>query len=96
MPLPSLPHLSLEPVHRRGWGSTYAALARGQIDTERHRDCGGLERAASKQQRHPGHGTKGPRPIVRGTVVRVQVERVPAKTRPPKVLWLWWASPGGA
>jgi hypothetical protein len=47
-----------------------------------------------KQQRHPGHGTGGPRPIVRGTIVRVQVERVPAKTRPPKVLWLWWAGPG--
>jgi hypothetical protein len=47
-----------------------------------------------KQQRHPGHGTRGPRPIVRGTVIRVQVERVPAKTRPPKVLWLWWAAPG--
>jgi len=47
-----------------------------------------------KQQRHPGHGTRGPRPIVRGTVIRVQVERVPAKTRPPKVLWLWWAGPG--
>ena len=53
-PLPSLPHLSLEPVHRRGWGGIYAALASG----------------------------------------RVQVERVPAKTRPPKVLWLWWVGPG--
>jgi hypothetical protein len=48
-----------------------------------------------KQQRHPSHGTRGPRPIVRGTVIRVQVERVPAKTRPPKVLWLWWAGPEG-
>jgi hypothetical protein len=47
-----------------------------------------------KQQRHPGHGTGGPRPIVRGTTIRVQVERVPARTRPPKVLWLWWAGPG--
>jgi hypothetical protein len=47
-----------------------------------------------KQQRHPGHGSGGPRPIVRGTILRVQVERVPAKTRPPKVLWLWWAGPG--
>jgi hypothetical protein len=46
-----------------------------------------------KQQRHPGHGTRGPRPIVRGTILRVQVERVPARTRPPKVLWLWWAGP---
>jgi hypothetical protein len=48
-----------------------------------------------KQQRHPGHGSRRPRPIVRGTVIRVQVERVPAKTRPPKVLWLWWAGPEG-
>jgi DDE superfamily endonuclease len=37
-PFPSLPHLSLEPVHQRGWGSVYAALARGRVDTERLRD----------------------------------------------------------
>jgi DDE superfamily endonuclease len=36
--VPSLPHLSLEPVHQRGWGSSYAALTRGRIDTERLRD----------------------------------------------------------
>jgi hypothetical protein len=47
-----------------------------------------------KQQRHPGRGTGRPRPIVRGTILRVQVQRVPARTRPPKVLWLWWAGPG--
>jgi hypothetical protein len=47
-----------------------------------------------KQHRHPGHGSGGPRPIVRGTILRVQVQRVPARTRPPKVLWLWWAGPG--
>jgi hypothetical protein len=33
--VPSLPHLSLEPVCRRGWGSVYAALARGRIDPKR-------------------------------------------------------------
>src|SRR5437016_13940863 len=27
-------HLSLEPVHRRGWGSFYAALNEGEIATE--------------------------------------------------------------
>src|SRR5688500_16735467 len=37
-PVASLPHLSLEPVHQRGWGSIYAALARGEVDTERLRD----------------------------------------------------------
>jgi DDE superfamily endonuclease len=36
--VPSLPHLSLEPVHRRGWGSVYAALACGRIEVERLRD----------------------------------------------------------
>jgi hypothetical protein len=36
--VPSLPHLSLEPVHRRGWGSVYAALSSGRIDAERLRD----------------------------------------------------------
>jgi hypothetical protein len=46
-----------------------------------------------KQHRHPGHGTRAPRPIVRGTIIRVQVQRIPARTRPPKVLWLWWAGP---
>jgi hypothetical protein len=35
---PILPHLSLEPVCRRGWGSVYAALARGEVDAERLRD----------------------------------------------------------
>jgi hypothetical protein len=48
-----------------------------------------------KQHRHPGHGSGAPRPIVRGTIIRVQVQRVPARTRPPKVLWLWWAGPDG-
>ena len=35
-----------------------------------------------KQQRHPGHGTRRPRPIVRGTILRVQVQRVPAPHPP--------------
>jgi DDE superfamily endonuclease len=33
-----LPQPSLEPAHRRGWGSLYAALARGRIQAERLRD----------------------------------------------------------
>src|SRR6266511_4722583 len=37
-PVGTLPHLSLEPAHRRGWGSLYAALASGRIDVERLRD----------------------------------------------------------
>src|SRR5687767_12053158 len=30
----SLVHLCLAPVHRRGWGSLYAALRRGQVDAD--------------------------------------------------------------
>src|SRR5215212_3411825 len=36
--VPSPVHLSLEAVHRRGWGSLYAALDRGRIDAEALRD----------------------------------------------------------
>jgi hypothetical protein len=32
--VPSLPHLSRAPGHRRGWGSVYAALRRGRISFE--------------------------------------------------------------
>ena len=47
-----------------------------------------------KQQAHPARGTRKPRPIVRGTVVLVEVSRLPARPYPPQVLWLWWAGPG--
>jgi hypothetical protein len=36
--VPSPPHLSLAAVHRRGWGSLYAALSKGHIDAGRLRD----------------------------------------------------------
>jgi hypothetical protein len=76
------------------WPTPTAALTceDEQYGTVRVQAWAGLH---PKQQRHPGHGSGGPRPIVRGTVIRVQVERVPARTRPPKVLWLWWAGPEG-
>ena len=36
-------------------------------------------------------------PIVRGTVIRVDVERLPKPTgRADKTLWLWWSGPGEA
>jgi hypothetical protein len=33
-------------------------------------------------------------PIVRGTIIRVQVSRLPKPAGRLKVLWLWWAGPG--
>lgn len=47
-----------------------------------------------KQQAHPGRGTRKTRPIVRGTVVLVEVSRLPARPYQPQVLWLWWAGVG--
>ena len=47
-----------------------------------------------KQQNHPTRGTRQPRSIVRGTLVRVEVTRLPGRSHPPKVLWLWWQGPG--
>jgi hypothetical protein len=51
----------------------------------------GLHPRLRSKRRWKGSGL----PIVRGTVVRVDVERLP---RPPghvkKTLWLWWSGPG--
>jgi hypothetical protein len=47
-----------------------------------------------KTQEHPARGTRRPRPIVRGTLVLVEVSRLPRPTREPRMLWLWWAGPG--
>jgi hypothetical protein len=43
--VPSPVHLSLAPVHRRGWGSLYAGLSRGRIDEDSLREL--LARGAS-------------------------------------------------
>jgi hypothetical protein len=46
-----------------------------------------------KQQMHAARGTRKTRPVVRGTLVLVEVSRLPRATRLPKQLWLWWAGP---
>src|SRR5215218_4860523 len=45
-----------------------------------------------KVQAHAGRGSRGPTPIVVGTLVLVEVERLPGgeRRREPRVLWLWW------
>ena len=47
-----------------------------------------------KQQAHATRGMRRPRPIVRGTLIRVEVARLPNRPYRPKVLWLWWHGPG--
>jgi hypothetical protein len=48
-----------------------------------------------KVHNHAGKGTRGPLPIVVGTLILVEVERLPRgeRRREPRVLWLWWHGP---
>jgi len=62
-----------------------------QYGTVRVRAWAGLH---PKHHAHPGRGTRKTRPIVRGTVVLVEVHRLPARPYQPQLLWLWWAGPG--
>ncbi len=50
-----------------------------------------------KVQTHKNRGSRGPTPIVRGTLVLVEVERLPRgeRRREPGLLWLWWHAPEG-
>jgi hypothetical protein len=50
-----------------------------------------------KVQNHERRGSHGPLPIVVGTLVLVEVERLPRgeTRREPRVLWLWWHGPEG-
>ena len=47
----------------------------------------------SKTQSHATIGTRQARPISKGTLVLVEVSRLPRKTREPQVLWLWYWGP---
>jgi hypothetical protein len=50
-----------------------------------------------KVQNHEGRGSRGPLPIVVGTLLLVEVERLPRgeRRREPRVLWMWWHGPEG-
>ncbi len=42
-------------------------------------------------QNHATRGTRRPRPLVRGTLIRLEVERLPRPTKAPIPLWFWWS-----
>lgn len=46
-----------------------------------------------KLQRRGRFADTNPPPIVRGTIIRVHVQRLPRRGRPDKALWLWHAGP---
>ena len=61
-----------------------------QYGTVRVRCWAGLH---GRPKRQVGQG-QGQQPVVSGTVVLVEVSRLPGHSRTPQVLWLWWAGPG--
>jgi hypothetical protein len=48
------------------------------------------------QGAHAQPDARGRRPIVRGTLLLVEVSRLPQQTRHPQALWLWWHAPPDA
>ena len=68
--------------------------------TETHHQYGQVRVRAwagihAKVQHRPTPGRRRPVwPILHGTLVLVEVERLPRQTRIPKQLWLWWRGPG--
>jgi hypothetical protein len=50
-----------------------------------------------KVRNYEGRGSRRPLPIVVGTLILVEVERLPRgeSRRKPRVLWLWWRGPEG-
>ena len=50
-----------------------------------------------KVHNHKRKDSRGPSPIVVGTLILVEVERLPRaeRRREPRVLWLWWHGPDG-
>lgn len=42
-------------------------------------------------QNHATRGTRQPRPLIRGTLIRLAVEHLPRPPKAPTPLWFWWA-----
>src|SRR3954471_8991756 len=89
----SLPHLSLLPVYRRGWGSVYAALAVGEVDPQRLR---AVLAARAPQVAHPVFAVdastwRAAMPSARRAAASTTHRR---GTRPASRLWPAGATPG--
>src|SRR3954447_4327121 len=79
-------------AERSWWAPTAEhAQAHAQDGQVRVRAWAGVH---AKSQNHPQKGSRRTLPTVRGTLVLVEVERLPRQTRLPTRLWLWWRGPG--
>lgn len=61
-----------------------------QYGVVRVRAWAGLHGKPGQSARRPPRAHK---PVVPGTLVLVEVSRLPGRTREPQVLWLWWHGP---
>jgi hypothetical protein len=76
------------------WGAPAAQLAARDdaYGTVTVTAWGGLHPQLAARGRWAGRGQP---PIVRGWVIRVDVEHLPRPARAKKTLWLWWSGPPG-
>jgi hypothetical protein len=61
-----------------------------QYGTVRVRAWAGLHTKPGQSRARP---LRAPKPVLPGTLIRVEVSRLPGRTRAPQVLWLWWHGP---
>jgi hypothetical protein len=69
------------------------------VHTEQHAQYGEVRVRAwanlhVKPHNHPTKGANRTLPTLRGTLLLVEVERLPRQTQLPEQLWLWWRGPG--
>ncbi len=48
----------------------------------------------AKVQNHAGRGSRKTRAILKGTLILLEVSKLPRETRKPRAFWLWWRGPG--
>jgi hypothetical protein len=48
----------------------------------------------AKVQNHAGRGSRKTRAILKGTVILLEVSKLPRETREPRAFWLWWRGSG--
>lgn len=73
------------PAPSATWATADAGYGRGCIQA-----WSGLH---AVPQNHATRGARQPRPLVRGTLIRLEVERLPRPTKAPIPLWFWWSGP---
>jgi hypothetical protein len=62
-----------------------------QYGAVRVRAWAGLHTKPGQSRARP---LRAPKPVLPGTLILVEVSRLPGRTRKPQVLWLWWHGPG--